>query len=80
MASNAGRIKEEVVSVRVTVNLPGPAVAVLQELAEKRGISVTEVLGHAISLEKQIYQELSQEARILIQRKDGSFKELVVFP
>jgi hypothetical protein len=68
------------VSVRVTVNLPGPAVAVLQELAKKRGISVTEVLRHAISLEEQIHQELSQEARILIQRKDGSFKELVVFP
>jgi hypothetical protein len=68
------------VSVRVTVNLPSPAVAVLKELAAKRDTTMTEVLRHAISLEQQIDQELSQGARILIQKPDGSFKELEVFP
>jgi hypothetical protein len=70
----------EDVSVRVTVNLPRPAVAVLTDLAAKRNTTVTEVLRHAISLEQQVDQELSEEARILIQNKDGSFKELVILP
>jgi predicted transcriptional regulator len=68
------------VSVRVTVDLPGPAVEVLRELAEKRSTTMTEVLRHAISLEQQVDQELSQEAKMLIQKKDGSLEELVVFP
>ncbi len=65
-------------SVRVTVNLPSPAVAVLKELAAKRDTTVTVVLRHSISLEQQVDQELSQGARILIQKADGSFRELVV--
>jgi hypothetical protein len=68
------------VSVRVTVDLAGPAVEVLKELAEKRNTTMTEVLRHAISLEHQVDQELSQEAKMLIQKKDGSLEELVVLP
>jgi hypothetical protein len=64
-------------STRVIVNLPTPAVEVLRQLAEKRNTTVTEVLRHAISLEQQLDQELSQNARILIE-KDSAFKELVV--
>lgn len=66
-------------SVRVTVELPGPAVEVLKELAKKRNHTMTEVLRHAISLEQQVDEELSQGAKMLIQKKDGSLEE-VVFP
>jgi predicted transcriptional regulator len=69
------------VTVRVTVDLPRAAVDALQEVADKRKTTRTEVLLHAISLEQQVYQELSQEeAKLLIQKKDGSLEEVVVFP
>jgi hypothetical protein len=65
------------VPTRVTVNLPTPAVAVLTQLAQKRGTIVTEVIRHAISLEQQVDKEVSQGARILIE-KEGAFKELEI--
>jgi hypothetical protein len=65
--------------VTVTANLPEPAVEAMQQLAAKRKTTVTEVLRHAISVEKQLEDELSRGARILIE-KDGKFRELVVRP
>jgi hypothetical protein len=65
------------VPTRVTVNLPTPAVAVLTQLAQKRGSTVTEVIRHAISLEQQVDEQLSQGARILIE-KGGALKELEI--
>jgi len=64
---------------RVTVNLPGMAVDVLKEIAHRRGTTPTEVLRHAISLERELSEEINQGARILIE-KDGEFRELVFLP
>lgn len=65
--------------VRVTVNLPAPAVEALQGLAAKRETTRTEILRHAISLEQQLDHEIDQGARILLE-KDGKFSELLVRP
>jgi hypothetical protein len=71
--------EEEVVPVKVTVNLPAPAVEALEGLAAKRETTKTEILRHAISLEQQLDHEIDQGARILIE-KDGKFSELIVRP
>ena len=65
--------------MRVTVNLPEPAVEVLRGLAAKRKTTETEILRHAISLEQQLDHEIDQGARILIE-KDDKFAELIVRP
>lgn len=64
-------------SLRVTVNLPKQAVEALEQLAKKRKTTATEILRHAISLEKQLDDELDQGARVLIE-KDGDFRELII--
>jgi hypothetical protein len=46
------------VPVTVTVNLPKQAVEAVQRLAKKRHTTATEILRHAISLEKQVDDEL----------------------
>ena len=63
--------------VIVRINLPTPAVEVLEKLATKRKTTKTEILRHAISLEKEIDDELQQGAKILIE-KAGKFTELDV--
>ena len=60
--------KEEVVTVQVTVNLPDAAVDALSGLATSRGTTVTEVIRHAISLERELGDEVSQGSRILIEK------------
>jgi hypothetical protein len=65
------------VPVKVIVNLPESAVAALRELAARRQTTATEILRHAISLEKQLDDELNQGARVLLE-KDNDFRELVV--
>jgi RecB family endonuclease NucS len=64
--------------VKVIVNLPKQAVETLQQLAKKRETTVTEILRHAVSLEQQLDNELDQDARILILKKDGDLRELIV--
>jgi len=71
--------KEEVLTVQVTVNLPDAAVDALSGLATSRGTTVTEVIRHAISLERELSDEVSQGSRILIE-KNGEFRELILFP
>jgi predicted transcriptional regulator len=63
--------------VKVTVYLPKPATEALKDLALKRNTTPTEILRHAISLEKELNDELTQGARVLLE-KDGDFRELVV--
>jgi hypothetical protein len=67
------------VTVRVNLNLPDAAVDALSGLASERGTTVTEVLRHAVSLERELSDVVNQGARILIE-KDGQFRELVLFP
>jgi len=77
LAIHVERKRKEAVPVKVIVNLPEPVVAALKQLATTRKTTTTEILRHAISLEKQLEDDLSQGARILIEN-DGKFKELVV--
>jgi hypothetical protein len=68
-SASYGGLQGGAVPVTVTANLPKPAVEVLQQLAAKRKTTSTEILRHAISLEKQLEDELSEGARILIEKE-----------
>lgn len=64
--------------VKVTVNLPEDAVAFLREYADKRGITVTEGLRRLISNEKYIVQEIEDDGKVLIEKKDKQVRELIL--
>lgn len=65
------------VPVRLIVDLPKQAVDALEKLATKRETTATEILLHAISLEKQLDDALDRNARVLLEQ-NGELRELVV--
>ena len=69
--------EQEPSMTKVTVNLPSEAVAALRELAEKRKTTMTEVLRSAIVTEKFLSEKSSAGAKILVQEKDNSVKQVV---
>lgn len=63
---------------RLTVNLSGEAAEFLEELAEERGISKTEVLRRALATEKFVWDTIREGRRLLVQDpQDNSTHELV---
>lgn len=63
--------------VKVSANLPADVVATLRDLAERQGITMTEVLRRAISTEKFIEDTRASGSRILIQDREEKVRELV---
>ncbi len=59
--------------VKTISDLPSAAVDALNNIASKRGTTETEVLHHAISLEKQLDDEVRNGAKILIEKDDKSY-------
>lgn len=64
-------------SHRVNVNFSEGAYASLQRLAERRGKSISEILRDAIAFESWYQETADSGGRILIEREDGSLRELV---
>ncbi len=62
---------------RVTVNFSNSTYEMLSDLAEHKGISMSEALRQAISLQDYIANAQEDGARILIDRK-GQISELVI--
>lgn len=64
--------------VKVTVKL-SPAVAeTLKNLASDRGVTMTEVLRQAISLENYMQEVKQADGKILVQDKRGNLREIVL--
>jgi predicted transcriptional regulator len=63
---------------KITVNLPDEVVAAIEAIARAKGISKTEALRQAVSLNAFVEKELNEGARILIERKDQGPRELVL--
>lgn len=61
---------------RVNVNFSPQAYAMLQELADKKGTTISMVLRDAIAMEKYVDDTRREGGRILFER-DGKFRELV---
>lgn len=61
---------------RVNVNFSEEAYATLEQMAERRGIGVSDLVREAINLEKWMDNMQREGSRLLVER-DGQFRELV---
>jgi hypothetical protein len=66
-------------AVRLTVNLSDEVAQALRELAEKRGITVSEALRHAISTEKFLSDKIEKGERVLLEDPESNKQREVVF-
>ncbi|UPG92869.1 ribbon-helix-helix protein, CopG family [Luteibacter aegosomatissinici] len=62
---------------KLTVNLSDDVTQALRALAAEKGISLTEVLRQAISMERFLSQEVNEGKKILIEDKDGSMRQVI---
>jgi hypothetical protein len=63
--------------VRMSINLSREAANALKAMTAKRGITLTEAIRRAISTHKYVDDAASRGARILVEERDGSVRELV---
>ncbi len=62
----------------ISVSLSGQAYEALKEIAEQNNKSIIEVLEEAIGMERWRQQIREEEARVIIERKDGRKTQLVL--
>jgi Arc/MetJ-type ribon-helix-helix transcriptional regulator len=65
---------------KITVNLPDEVVAAIEAMAKSKGISKTEALRQAVSLNAFVEKERKEGARLLIERPEGGGVREVVTP
>ena len=65
-------------ATKVTVNLPDETVNSLKQIAQQRGITVTEALRQAIENEKFFRQEINQGSKVILERPDKSTNLVVL--
>ena len=63
---------------KVTVNLSTEAVQALQDIADSRGVTLTEALRQAIATEKFLSEEVRQGNKILVERPDQGIREIIL--
>ena len=66
-------------TTKVTVNLPDQTVQALKELADKRGVTMTQVLRQSIENEQFLREEVNRGSKILLEEPDKS-KRIVILP
>ncbi len=67
--------------VKISANLSSTVVDALKQLAEKRGVSMTEALRQAISHEKFFQDAIDDNQKILLEEpKSGRLREIVLAP
>jgi hypothetical protein len=64
-------------AVRMTVKLSPQAATALKKISEERGVTITEALRRAISIQHYINEALKRGATVVVNEADGSKKELV---
>jgi predicted transcriptional regulator len=65
--------------VKTSVNLSEDAVQALKDIATSRGTNMSDVLRHAISLEKFVHEETENGAKILVE-KNNDTRQLLINP
>ena len=63
---------------KLTLRLPHDARLALEWMATKRGVTLAEVIRHAISTEKFLIEEIDKGNTVLIEEKGGRLKQLVL--
>ena len=64
--------------VKMTVNVTQEAAEALRSLAEKQGVSMTNIVNKAIALEKYMYDEVAKGGEVQISQKDGKVKAVFI--
>jgi hypothetical protein len=62
---------------KTSVNLPQESVDALKEIAQQKGMTLSEALRQAISTEKFFQDTQSQGGKILTQLPDGSIRQIL---
>jgi predicted transcriptional regulator len=65
-------------TVKLTANLSRAVANALKELAERRGVSMTEMLRLAISHEKFFQDAVDQNEKILLRDPNGNYDEIIL--
>lgn len=68
----------ETVPEKLTLRLPADARVALEWMANKRGVTLGEVIRHAIGTEKFLIEEIDRGSTVLIEEKGGRLKQLVL--
>lgn len=63
--------------VKMSVNLSEDVLNLLKSMAEERGTTVTEVLRHAIGVEKYVDDVKKENGKILVETSKGQVREVV---
>jgi predicted transcriptional regulator len=63
---------------KVTVNLSADAVQALQDIADSRGVTLTEALRQAIATERFLSEEVKLGNKILVERPDQGIREIIL--
>jgi hypothetical protein len=71
---------EEPEMVTVSLNLPAGELAALRELAEDRGVPLTQALRQAIATERFISDLVSAGNQVLVKAPDGKVREVTFVP
>jgi metal-responsive CopG/Arc/MetJ family transcriptional regulator len=64
-------------SKRVNVSLPAEAISKLQEISQRRGVTMTEAIRIAINTEDYLQNEIAKGGKIIVEKPDKSFREVV---
>lgn len=63
---------------KTSVNLPDVTLAALEDIAKKRGKTMSQVIRDAIATEQVLQEAAESKAKVLIKEKDGSVKQLII--
>jgi hypothetical protein len=63
--------------VRVSLNLSRDEVETLRDIAFQRNTTMTDVLRHAVLLERFVNEATKNKEKILVEKPDGKIRELV---
>jgi hypothetical protein len=64
-------------TVKISANLPAATIEQLKKIAEQQGITMTEALRQAISTKSFLNEQSAKGAKILVEEKDKSLKQVV---
>jgi hypothetical protein len=64
-------------SVKISANLPQSSIDQLKSIAQQQGITMTEALRQAISTKSFLNEQSAKGAKILVEDKDKSLKQVV---
>jgi len=70
--------RDKMERVRISANLPKSDFLLLKELAERLGISMTDVIRRGIRTEKWFEEQSAEENTILLKDKDGNVSKVLV--